>query len=237
MKAKLELFAKVVFCECGCGEKIKVLRWNYRCNQPTRFAVGHGTFKEFKGFPVKDKSNSRWKVRTRDKQYIHWSRIVYENKIFNETGAYKELSINEIVHHIDENVSNDKIENLELKTSSNHAIGHFTGKKYRLGKKQSETTKHKLSIANTGRHPSLETRMKMTNSQRGRKHSPETRDKMSKSSVGKHHLTDESKKRISSAQKGNKSCVGRQLSKETKQKISFAQKQYWDKKREITYAD
>ena len=59
----------------------------------------------------------------------------------------------------------------------------------------------------------------------GRNHSEETKKKISVSGAGLGRiLSDEAKKRISKAQKGNQYCLGRILSEETKQKISEARK-------------
>lgn len=65
----------------------------------------------------------------------------------------------------------------------------------------------------------------------GHKHSPETRARISKSHTGKNQSFETCQK-ISAAQAGNKYCVGRIMSEETRRKISEAHRRR--KEREAT---
>lgn len=78
------------------------------------------------------------------------------------------------------------------------------GNKYNLGKKHSEETKKKISESSTGR-----------------KHSPKTRQKISKKLKGR-EFSKKHRDNLSKAMTGNKNCLGRVLSEETKEKISQA---------------
>lgn len=53
--------------------------------------------------------------------YVQLHRVVIENHI----GRY--LSVGELVHHINGNTSDNRIENLELSTSKEHPKHHYTG--------------------------------------------------------------------------------------------------------------
>ena len=133
------------------------------------------------------------------------------------------------------------------------------GNKNRLGKHHTDETKQKLSIAHKGlqskeKHPmwgrkhSTENRLKMSKAGKGRiawnkgrkgyKLSDETKQKMSlaqkgnKNSLGYKH-TEETCKKRSEVLKGNKYCLGHKLSKATKLKISEAGKAVWAKRKLI----
>ena len=55
-----------------------------------------------------------------------------------------------IVHHKDENIINDRPDNLELLTRSKHMSLHVKGNKYRQGDHHSIETKQKMSNAHKG---------------------------------------------------------------------------------------
>lgn len=57
----------------------------------------------------------------------------------------RKLRRDEVVHHIDEDPTNNDIDNLCIMSLSDHSRSH------RLGKKMSTETKNKLSLANIGK--------------------------------------------------------------------------------------
>lgn len=105
------------------------------------------------------------------------------------------------IHHIDHNKLNDRLDNLQLMTNSEHAKHH------------PENQWHKSCTSlNKGKKMSIETRMKMSESKKGRTVSKEVRQA------------------ISEANKGNKHRLGKKHSDETKHKISEARKRYFQNK-------
>ena len=89
------------------------------------------------------------------------------------------------------------------------------------GKPKSAEHTRKNSEAHRGKHPSDETRKKMSESHqryfanggvgpnKGRRFSDEIREKMSKGHIGKCFISEEGRKRINEANKGNKYALGR----------------------------
>lgn len=108
------------------------------------------------------------------------------------------------------------------------------------GVKISDEHKSKISKSLTGRKQSIETIGKLSERMMGnkfwvgKKHTDETKKKMSKSSKGvpkpgryakgikRPPLSNDTKAKLSIALKGNKICLGRKLSDETKRKIGLA---------------
>ena len=60
------------------------------------------------------------------KLYLEDFSVVEEHRYIMTHFLNRELSYNEIVHHIDGNKQNNNIKNLELKTRSEHAKNHAT---------------------------------------------------------------------------------------------------------------
>ena len=95
----------------------------------------------------------------------------------------------------------------------------------------SEQTRKKLSIANTGKHPTEETKRKISNSLKGENHinygkhlSEETRNKIKIANTG-NKLTEEQKRKMSESLKGRTSWnKGKKLTEEHKRKLSEAHK-------------
>jgi len=122
--------------------------------------------------------------------------------------------------------------------STNRENGYNIKENGNLGKKRSDETKLKMSIAQTGRVVSDETKKKMSEAQSGEKHynwcgkcSDETKALISKATSGeKNHnfgkkASDETKVLLSKAKSGeNHPMFGKKLSDEHKEKISKANK-------------
>lgn len=154
----------------------------------------------------------------------------------------------DVIHHLDENSSNNAIENLQLMTREDHTRLHSTGKKhsegtkrkmstsatgnkYNLGHKASEETRQKISAAHmgnkywVGKHHSEETKQKMSTSGKGRAMSNESKEKNRIAHLGK-ITSDETKSKLS------KIFKGRKVSEETRAKMSEARKRYLNREQE-----
>lgn len=94
--------------------------------------------------------NGRTFIRISKGEYKARARIIMEDKLG------RLLLSNEIVHHINGDPSDDRVENLILTNRSKHIINHHTGKK------MSESAKKKIGDASRGRFHSEETRLKIS---------------------------------------------------------------------------
>ena len=110
------------------------------------------------------------------------------------------LPANVIIHHDDEDPSNNEIWNLIPLTQDEHVILH------RKGKSLSDEAREKISRSkqgenhpNYGKHLSEETREKIRQSNTGHKHSEETKRKIGEAHAGK-TITDEQKENMSKSQ-------------------------------------
>lgn len=94
--------------------------------------------------------NGRVFIRIEKKKYKARARIVMEEKLG------RLLLSNEIVHHINGDPSDDRIENLMLTNRGDHVSGHCSGIK------ASESTRKKIGDASRGRIHSEETRLRIS---------------------------------------------------------------------------
>jgi len=115
----------------------------------------------------------------------------------------------DLIHHVNDDKSDNRIENLQLMTRGEHTILHRTGCNH------SAEAKVKMSRAKTGKitgenNPMFgKHRFGSDNPFYGKHHSDETKQKLignkyglgNKSNLGKHH-SDESKQKMSSSRKG-----------------------------------
>jgi len=83
------------------------------------------------------------------------------------------------------------------------------------GKRHTDETLRKISVAMMGRKPSEETRRKMSEARKGKPLPEETRRKMSEARKGK-HLSEETRRKLSEARKG------KPLPEETRRKMSVS---------------
>lgn len=134
------------FCRCGCGTEIPLRRGT--SPYLTKFEFNHHfRLKENKRDQTGEK-NLNWKGG----QYIHKGQYTYLKKpnhpnadkngyvtrhVFVYTEYYKCCMLSwSIIHHIDENKHNDKIENLQGMVRNKHISHHQTKRKrnkYNLG--------------------------------------------------------------------------------------------------------
>jgi len=113
-------------CECGCGhptkiaERTKSKRGQFK-GKPMRFIQGHSPIRgRTMGSQAFCVTGGRTYVMSRGRNgaAILYSRVL----MWNEMG--RELRPDEIVHHINEDPTDDRIENLEIVTRSHHLTIH-----------------------------------------------------------------------------------------------------------------
>jgi hypothetical protein len=109
-------------CECGCDEEVFKDKWR----RLPRFKLGHSS---------RGKFNAQWKNGSyinhegyrlvlayghprAQKNYVFEHILIAEKKI----GRY--ISVNEHIHHINGDKLDNRLENLEVKTASEHSTEH-----------------------------------------------------------------------------------------------------------------
>ena len=102
-----------------------------------------------------------------------------------------------VVHHIDWNSLNNHIENLQCMSKSDHIALHSKGRVV------SDSTKKKMSEAQTGKQHSESTRKKISETRTGHVCSESTKKKMSESKTG-HVVLESTRKKMSEAKSGEK---------------------------------
>jgi len=165
----------------------------------TKFPSRGENHVSWKGGQFKD-SSGRVQVWTLD-GYVYRYRLVIEEHLG------RKLSRREIVHHINEIIDDDRIENLQVMSISEHMKLHNSGEKHPMyGKPRTEETKARLSESKKGKKINIsdEARELMRNSGErngmfGRKHSEETRKKMAEKAKNR-IITEETRKTLSEAQ-------------------------------------
>jgi len=150
-----------------------------------------------------------------------WTCVYCEKEIIV---GYGRLDISLVVHHVDEDRSNNELENLNPMHRDCH------GKHHQTGQTHSEESRAKMSQSQIGRKHSPETkglmrkgRLGEANPFYGKKHTPESLEKMSGATsgplnpfFGKAH-TEETKKKIGKANSGRPSArLGTHMTEESR---------------------
>ena len=125
----------------------------------------------------KKRSNAKGWVSQGRRFIMHNGKEMLEHRVIMELYIGRQLKRFEVVHHIDKNPLNNKIENLELMTKSSHSIHHDTGK-IRTGQltqegraRKSESTKKRWANGEFDNRPPItkETKKKISDSMKARR--------------------------------------------------------------------
>lgn len=126
-----------------------------------------------------------------------------------------------VLHHVDETLRHNDIEryyewnveDLVMMTNSEHIMHHNEENKYCLGRILTNETKEKISNSLKDYYESMseEEKIKMSESHKGH-------ESWNKGKVN--CFSEESRRKMSVSRIGNKNCVGRKYSDETKKKLS-----------------
>jgi len=128
-------------CGCGCGEPAPIAPYTNKTlgwvkGGPKRFINGHNRKGRGKVALTFNKSIGRWVINCRDGTRILYYRAVMENKIG------RSLKPKEVVHHKDEDPTNDDPDNLVLyaNNAEHHRAEHIDPRRMsEMGKKGLET--------------------------------------------------------------------------------------------------
>lgn len=117
-----------------------------------------------KPFRIDNKGHLQVYLSVGNEPYIH--RLVFETFV-------RPLKKGEVVHHLDQDPTNNLYTNLVAMTQAEHTLLH------RKGRNHSQQTKRKMSLAKKGKRRSQQIRLKISEGHKGIKHSEETKQKMS----------------------------------------------------------
>lgn len=119
-------------CECGCGQPTLLAPytchpWGWQKGVPLRFLHNHHSKGErnnhWKGRRYADRAGYIWIYRP-DHPYAKRGGMVQEHRAVVEDRLGRYLEPHEVVHHRDENPSNNAPENLELVSRAEHVRIH-----------------------------------------------------------------------------------------------------------------
>lgn len=119
---------KKILCACGCKISIP----NYREDgRPQRFVIGHNV-RKYK--TIEEASQHPYQHKGRKYLYFIWNKKqILLHRYILEKHLGRKLKSWEHTHHKDENVLNNKIENLEIHTNSEHHKKYHRLKRNKLG--------------------------------------------------------------------------------------------------------
>jgi hypothetical protein len=116
-------------------------------------------------------------------------------RILMSTYLNRVLDKNEVVHHKDEDPSNNSLDNLQVMSRSEHTRLHKMGNTYKRGTTSSEEQRRKSSLSHMGQVASPEKLERMRQANLGKTLSAETRSKISLSLQG-HECSKETRDKI-----------------------------------------
>lgn len=129
MAKYLGSYREKIPCGCGCGEMIQKYYDGY-LSQPRKFKRGHWTkvnFLKFKGFRTQDKRGYIMRM-VKDHPYRDHDDYVYEHRLVMEAHLGRYLDPKELVHHINEEPWDNRIENLQIMSKGDHQRLHIRRK-------------------------------------------------------------------------------------------------------------
>lgn len=121
-----EWWFKNHFCECGCGENIKVTQTQWKTGKIKKFynrfhKEYYDKLKKDNNPPKRDNRKSEYKIVYSPK---HNRAIAYHRYVMEEFLG-RELTSEENVHHIDLDKQNNNLNNLIVCNNSEHSKYHF----------------------------------------------------------------------------------------------------------------
>lgn len=130
-------------CECGCGGAIRIIAEHHTRGVP-RFINGHATrvHNPMRGRRLHRNPNYRggrfidqhgYVVVLNPRRTTHRDRYIYEHRLVMEEDLGRPLSRDEHVHHRNGVKTDNRIENLQLTSVSEHARLHDNELRQRVG--------------------------------------------------------------------------------------------------------
>ena len=125
-------------CECGCGKPTKVANYTIKKQgmfegYPTRFLQGHSHASAKRGKEHYKYRNGRYcrlgytmVLISREHPMADKNGYIPEHRYVMSQHLGRPLTSKEQVHHINGNISDNRLENLEILTCSQHRIIHAT---------------------------------------------------------------------------------------------------------------
>lgn len=124
------------FCKCGCGQEVKGYT-HTNPPRPVKFKSGHNA-KGTQSVRYKGGYITEWgyrRIYKPDHPRANKRGYVLEHRWIMEQIIGRQLRSHEHVHHINGIKTDNRPENLQLKTSSEHTSHHNIGNKYGVARK------------------------------------------------------------------------------------------------------
>lgn len=134
------VYGILIPCKCGCGELIPEIN---KLGKPARFKLGHNArgykyqksqYDNRRGVKHPNFKGGRYVehgyvlVLKPDHPFANHHGYVLEHRLVMEEYVGRYLTESEIVHHINENKLDNRIENLKIMIRADHNSHHFKGK-------------------------------------------------------------------------------------------------------------